>query len=322
MWLYVLVKRLEKLMRYVRAAAVIGVMTSVFLSIGARKARADFAKTSVRIGRDLMPLAATFSDGFAGMTTLSINGQKMLIRYDASSKSVRDVLDAAEETCRAGDVKAPRLNAESIDPTNMSERALRLADLGVVRGGNEDEGAVLCFAKGAETPDGLLAQLEKLGKTNDLGALGKMRYVFAKKEKKGTAVLAAISDDSFRLDALRSTATEDAPGTDDALLPRPTDSVRLFSAVLEGTPYASRVYRTRVDEGEVKRVFEGDMVARGFQSVTVAPKDGRPGGTAFVRDGVMVVFATTKDRDGSVLVTVGTIGADPRREARARTSSG
>jgi hypothetical protein len=318
MWLYVLMKRVERLMRYVRAAAVIGVMTSVFLSIGAKKARADFAKTSMGIGRDLMPLA----DVIGSATKLSLNGQKMLIRYDASAKSVGQVLDAAEDACRLGEVKAPRLNADSIDPTSAAERALRLADLGVIRGGNDEEGAVLCFAKGAETPDGLLAQLEKFSQTNDLGALGKMRYVYAKKEQKGTAVLAAISDDSFRLDALRSTVSEDAPGSDDPILPRPKDSVRLFSGVLEGTPYASRIYRTHADEEDVKRAFVGGMRERGFRSVTVAPTAGRPGATAFVREGVMVIFGTTRDRDGSVLVTLGTIGADPTRAARAWTSSG
>lgn len=314
MLLFLLLKRLDGFARVLRAAAVVAILSLLLTMVLARRARADLAATSTRIGRDLAPLA----DVLGGATTIALNGQKMMLRYDGSPKKVVEILDAAEQACRAGEVKAPRVDPESVP---LADRALRLADLGVVRGGNDDEGAVLCFARGADTPDSLLAQLDRLTQTNDLGSLGKMRYVYAKKERGGSAVLAAVTDDSFRLDALRPAADRDAPGSDDPLLPRPLGSVRLFSGVLEGTPYASRVYRTRAADADVKEAFEKEMLERGFEAISVTTKDGKSS-TGFQRDGVMVIFGTVTDRDGSVLVSVGTIGVDARTKARVRTSSG
>lgn len=300
MWLFFVAKRFDRFKGVMRAAAVVAFMSFVFTFAGARHARADFAKATVKIGHDLVPLA----DVLAGATTISLNGQKMMLRYDGSTKKVAEVLDAAEEACRAGDVKAPNVGMSA-------DRTLSVSDLGVLRGGDDDEGAVLCFARGADTPEGLLAQLDRFKHTKDLGSLGKMRYVYAKKERGGSVVLAAITDDSFRLDAMNASATADAPGSDDPAIPRPPGSTRIFSAVLEGTPYAARVYRTRASERDVKAAYEGAMLERGFTMTEVKAKSAdRPGGIGFERDGVIVILATTKDRDGSLLVSVGSIGAE------------
>lgn len=303
MWIFFVVKRFDRFKGVLRAAAVLAFFSLVFTFAGARHARAELARTSTRIGRDLLPIA----DLLAGGTSLTLNGEKMLLRYDGSTKGVREVLDAAEEACRNGDVKGNVMG--------------RLVDMGVLRGGDDEEGVVLCFARGEGTPDSLRAQVERLKQTKDLGSLGKMRYVYAKKERGGSAVLAAITEDSFRLDAFRAGTTGDAPGSDDPALPRPKDGVRAFSAVLEGTPYAARVYRTRANEDDVKATYIAEMAARGFTAIEAKTKDGRAS-IGFQRDGVMVIVATAKDRDGTLLVSVGTIGVDPLREAHARTSSG
>lgn len=302
--------RMKRAKGMMRAALVLAVMTTALSLLGARRARAELAQAGLRVGKDLMPLVNVLG----GASTVSLNGQKVLMKYDGSKMPVREVLDAAEAACRAGGVRAPVQDAKDARAKDLESAILRMADFGVMRTGDDREGLVLCFAKGEGTPDTLRAQIEELQKTGDLGSLGKMRYVYARRDGNATAVLAAITDDSFSIDAFKANPETDAPGTDDPALPRPKGSVRFLSAAIEGTPYATRGYRTRLPEDDVRADFDRGMVARGFTTLEVESKNGLRT-NAYLKDGVMVTFAAVKDKSGDTLVSIGSLGADQRPPA-------
>lgn len=309
-------KTLERVKGLMRATVVVGVLVTVVSLVAAGRARAEMAQTGMRVGKDLMPLVNVLG----GASTISLNGQKIIMKYDGTKLPVKDVLDAAEEACRNGGVRAGTFDptapagaaTENAKPKDIESAFLRVADLGVMRGGDDREGLVLCFAKGSQTRESLSEQLEELQKNGDLGSLGKMRYVYARKDGEGTAVLAAVTDDSFKLDALRPAPDgADTEGSDDPTLPRPKSSVRFLSAVIEGTPYATRGYRTTASEDDVRADFDKGMVARGFTTLEIELKDGMKG-NAYLKDGVMVTFNASKDKSGATLVSVGSLGADDR----------
>jgi hypothetical protein len=310
-------KTLRRIKGAMRALAVVFVLTTLLSVAAARRASAEMAQTGMRVGKDLMPLVGVLG----GSSTISLNGQKIVMKYDGSKMPVKEVLDAAEAACRNGGVRAGTLDptatpeAQREKPKDAESALLRITDLGIVRSGDDREGLVLCFAKGSQSRASLTEQLDSLEQTGDLGALGKMRYVYARKEGQGTAVLAAVTDDSFKLDALRPSREGDNEGSDDHTLPRPKDSTRFLSAVLDGTPYAVRGYRTHASEEAVRTEFDAAMFARGFTTLEIETNDGAKS-NAYLRDGVMVTLAISKDRNGDTLVSLGSMGADDRRPTK------
>lgn len=299
-------KRFSRVKGAIRAAAVVGFMMTVASLAAARHAKAELAATGMRIGKDLMPLVRELGDA----STVSLNGQRILVEYRGSKTPVREVLDEAEAACREGGVTAPR-----VDATSDKNPLVKLVDFGVMRTGDDRQGLVLCFAKGSLTQGELQEQLRELEEHGNLGSLGKMRYVFARQDGEGTAVLAALTEDSFDMNALQPNPESDSPGSDDPSLPRPRDSVRFLTAQVEGTPYAVRGYRTRIAEDVVRRELDAQMLERGFTGVELEMKDGAKS-NGYLRDGVVVVLGVAKDKGGDTLVSLGSLGADDRPQLR------
>ena len=300
-------KRFSRVKGAVRAAAFLGTTLTVVSLLSARHAQAEMARAGMRLGSDLMPLVHERGDA----STVSLNGQKIMMTYHGAETPVSEVLDKAEEACRAGGVKAPHV--ETAPP--KGDPLLKIADFGVMRTGDDRAGLVLCFAKGSMTKESLTEQLQELEKTGDLGSLGKMRYVYARRENNQTAVLAAITEDSFDLKAMDPSREGDAPNTDDGGLPRPRNSVRFLQAQIDGTPYAVRGYRTRASEAEAHADVDKGMAERGFKSVEVELKDGTKA-TGYLKDGVVVTLSVGKDKSGETLVSLGSLGADDRPRVR------
>lgn len=290
-----------------RVLAFLTVASTLISLACARRAKAEMATNAVKVGRDLLPIVQELG----GAATVSLNGQRVILKYDATTRTVRQVLDSAEETCRQGGVEG---GVRSL--TDRDKPFLSLPDLGIVRSGNDDEGLVMCFAKGENTRATLKDQVAALVDTSDLGSLGKLRYVYARTEGKGkgSAALVALTEDSFRLDALDANVVggEDSPGSDDPSLPRPPSSTRFLSALIEGAPYATRGYRTRLPADEVRATYDGAMLARGFTTVEMPAKKT----SAYSKDGVLVTFATALDKNGDTLVSIGTMGADDHRRTQ------
>jgi hypothetical protein len=272
----------------VRLFAFLAFASTLLSLVCARRANAEMTTHAMRVGRDLLPLVRELD----GAATVSLNGERITLKYDGTTRSVREVLDAAEESCRLGGV---------------DDR------LGIHRRGDDDEGVVMCFAKGTRTSSSLAEQVTAFADTNDLGAFGKLRYVYARKEARGgAAALVATTEDSFRLDSLSSDPMTDAAGADDPSLPRPSSSVRFLSAQIEGAAYGTRGYRTRRTPDAVRAEYDAAMLARGFTVVDHTVQKT----SAYSKDGVLVTLATSIDKNGDTLISLGTMGADDRRADR------
>jgi hypothetical protein len=170
------------------------------------------------------------------------------------------------------------------------------------------EGVILCLAKNgaASAVDALRA----FGETMDLGALGKLRYVYARPDGAGrTHVLTVWTEGSFRVGRLLSEAEGRVP-EDTHLVPRPPASRFLFDARIRETQYGVRVYRTDVAVADVAAFYDEAMARRGWDIV----KPPVPGGETrgYSNEGVVVVMGALVDKDnGGTLVSLAEIGARP-----------
>src|SRR5205814_8550480 len=94
-------------------------------------------------------------------------------------------------------VKGTWTSAMTLSPDQVKTSTM---DLSVIRQESGPEGIVLCFVKGEETPDGVLARVDQFHKTGDLAALGKVRYAFASASKSGGSMVVAMwTDGSFNM---------------------------------------------------------------------------------------------------------------------------
>lgn len=313
-WLYALhrskfysARRAKLLGGAVRAFFVALALCLVVGGLAFRTARADVGESTLSLGRDLLPLSDLVESG----KQVLINGESVFVSSTIVSDSVSDVLDRFEAHCLdnvgvIGDAwgKLADLSAKGTG-TSETDRA-RWRKLGTVRAGNRREGSVICLARGEHSPPDLVTALGEFKRTQDLGSIGKLRYVYATKQPTGTQVLAAWTESHFHFNAIAVDGTEDAPGVDSNAIPRPEHARRLLSAGISGTPYAVRVY-TSTDSGEaVRAAYDRQMHERGFQRIG-APQDDWRG---YLRGGAYIGVGTAS-KNGATTVSIAEMGAAP-----------
>lgn len=286
----------------VRVAAYLGVVTAGFGACSIRAARAEFEGQTVAIGRQMIGLAnATSHDA----QQLTLNGQSMFLGSSLATDSVRAVLDRYEAHCKG----APGARWENGKaPDGVADAPLFAS--GVVRGGNDDEGTVVCFVRGAETRANALEALRAFGETGQLGAFGKLRYAYAKRTERGhTVVLTAWTDAHFDVAQLAPEEGKDVPGTDFPDVPRPPDGHRVLATRLEGTPYGMNVYRSALGPAQVLAFYDGTMTERGFRAFDPELDATKHGGTGrlYEKDGVVLTVGTHAE-NGHTFVSVGLAG--------------
>jgi hypothetical protein len=179
---------------------------------------------------------------------------------------------------------------------------------GILRETSGDSGVVACIVRDDGQPAGGLASLTRnLGammKSGDLGALGRLRYVFAEKTRSGrTHVVAAWTEGPFNVFALVPGAGQDAPGSDPAQAPRPPRAQRILSADVEGVPYGVRVYDSAGTPAEVVGVYDREMAALGWEPAFGVPGDG-PDQRAFTRPGADLLVITSPDGARTVVSVI------------------
>jgi hypothetical protein len=175
------------------------------------------------------------------------------------------------------------------------------------RGGGD--GIVLCLLKGKKTPDTLREASHLFGVTHDLGALGRLRYVYAKTAGGKTLVLTVWTEDSFKLDALFP-PSGDAPGHDPPEMARPPQATRLMSVDVPETPFGVYVYRSAEGAQAVTAFYDKKMEAIGY--TIVDPPGDNQVNHGYFKDGVMFTVATGRGPDGATIVSVGEMAARPR----------
>src|SRR5262249_14320679 len=150
-----------------------------------------------------------------------------------TEQSVEQVIDRFERYCRESpsalglalqDVPLALEGRVPIDKTDPVR-------VGIVREVTEDRGMVACFVddRGDRATGDLARKLGELGRTGDLSALGRFRYVFAERRPKGTKVATMWADGPIALGKMFP-ASGDADGSDSSLVPRPRESRRTLSA--------------------------------------------------------------------------------------------
>ncbi len=284
-----------------------GLTVSLAVGVGAgySSAQTQADEGAMGVGRQL----AAMGDLLQEPHRINLNGQAIWMSSGVTDESAKTVLDRFETHCRANQGASADL-WKQLGKKGMAVQAAPAGKnpLTFLRRGNDDEGVVSCLAKTPDQEkDGVKAAL-KFVKTHDLGDLGALRYAYAKKGTHGTQVLVAWTEDHFKLDNLYPQGSNDVPGTDSDLAPRPPGkTLRLFSAHMDGTPYGVRVYQSSAGTPkEVTDYYDAEMKKRGFGRLL--DKSDMDGSREYMKGGVFVSLNAQPDPNGGTAVSVGDLG--------------
>jgi hypothetical protein len=302
-----------------------GYVAALSLALGAfqvRQAHAELRNRTVDLGRQMYQLAnASRHD----VNKLSLNGQVMFMGSSLSHDSANAVLDRYEAECKHSAAQSPESwrqlthkPSETKDAADENAEAHGMSSTGVMRAGSLTEGTVLCFVKGEHAKPSIREAFKSLAETGELGAVGNLRYVWAKQGESGnTTVLTAWTDDNFNLADLVPEEGKEARGTDLPNLPRPPDSNRLFAAQVEGTPFGLNVYRGKQGPAKVIDFYDQAMKERGW--LVIDPEmdkwmaqQGETNtegaiGRLYEHDGVVLTLAAHLE-EGDTITTLGLAG--------------
>ncbi len=268
------------------------------------RAKAEAAREGFRLGKDLVPL----QDLLDGRYDLSLNGQDVSLSNTTTEQPVGTVLDRFEEQCKKNPGALSSFWSEVGKGNQLKgdDQSL-VTNLSIVRTEEEGAGVVMCFVKNGEKK--ALDALAEFAETQDLSALGKLRYVFARPDKAGsTHVMTLWTEGSFRIEQVLSEAEGRVP-EDVRYVPRPPDSRFVFDARIRSTPYGVRVYRSTQGTGNVAAHYDAHMGEKGWDIA----KPPVPGGEtrAYLKEGVSVVVSSTRDDEtGETLVALVEMGAN------------
>jgi len=299
------------------AAYVLVVSCSLLVFLSAR-ADAQLREQSRTLSQELLPIADLLQDA----TSLRLNGEVVNFSMTlVEGTSVRQVLDRVQEQCEKhpGPLAQQSLALRERLPQGvpgsgaMSELLSRLA---VTRQEADGQGAVLCFV-GDDSPV-RPSFAEDFARTQDLGQLGRLRYVMAgqgdaaRGEQHLTRVISLWTEGPFRLDRLAPPESGDAPGSDSALVPRPPGGTRTFSAETVGAAYAVRSYETDQSPAEVLAFYDARMTS--FKQLTMAGYE--QSGRAYIKEATPLLLHLT-ERDAKTVVTISELGGSTERDVVA-----
>ena len=295
-----------------------GYVLVLSLGLGAfqlRAAHAEVRNRTVELGRQMYQLAnATQQD----VNKLTLNGQPMYLGSSLAKDSVTTILDRYEDDCHkntAQPAESWRELANKIDEQKKERPAMAT---GVMRAGSSVEGTVVCFTKGESSKPTVREALKTFVDTGELGALGNLRYVYAKAAPNGrTTVLTAWTDDKFNLSDLVPNDGVETRGSDFADIPRPAESNRLLSAQVEGTPFGVNIYRNKQGPANVVKFYDDEMGKRGWLAIdpeidgqrALRGEENKSGviGRLYEHKGVVLTLAAHVD-EGDTITSLGLAG--------------
>jgi hypothetical protein len=293
-----------------RVAAYLSAVGGLSLGFLSTRANAKLREQSLSLSQELLPIADLLRDA----TALRLNGE--VINFSMTvveDTNVTQVLDRVQAQCEKSPGPLAQQSRSLLEglpdslPGSAAVKAL-MSKLVVTRQESDGQGAVLCFTGDGSPPDPNFA--ENFAKTQDLGALGKLRYVMAgqgsvaQHESQSTRVISLWTEGQFRLESLAPPDSGDAPGTDSALMPRPPRSARIFSAETVGAPYAVRIYETDAAAHEVLAFYDARMTA--YSQLTMAGYEQTA--RAYIKNAQPLLLQLTQ-RDSKTVVTLSEVGA-------------
>lgn len=318
-------QRVRGLFRVMTYFSVITVACGI---VSVRHARAEYENRTLAFGRQMIELAKASSHE---LTTINFNGQPVHVGSSVTVDTPDQILDRYKELCSTnraqtelGDITA-LIAGETATSAEPSEEILQqlsdlqttgepelpeLAKTGALRVGDGDEGAALCFVRGSKSKTSWAEALAGFYSTGDLGALGELRYAYARRGQNGTThVLTAWTDSTFNLLEMMGDDGKDCAGEDFPELPRLPNTTRIISARAEGTPFGVNVYKTKESPTKALAFYDEQMKTAGWftydPEMTEAEHKGL--GRAYLKDAVVVTLGTSVEGDGTY-VAVGLAG--------------
>jgi hypothetical protein len=291
-----------------RAFGYASAVAIVFGGLQVRAARAEMKDRTLEIGRQMMRLTEPSQHE---VHKIALNGQAMWVSSAVANGSVSSILDRYESYCQK-DLAQPAEGWRALADKADASVDTSFLSTGTMRGGGTDEGSVVCFTKTSTSKPTVTEAIDTLGKTGELGALGAVRYVYARTTAQGsTFVLTAWTDDHFNLVDLMPKEGADVPGADFAEMPRVPNAHRVLSTSIEGSPYGVNVYRGAEAPSKVMDFYDAEMKQRGWlvYDPEVPEKDlKRPALLRlFEKDGV-VLNLTSYTAEGATFTALGLAG--------------
>lgn len=296
--------RAQKIRGLGRAAAVVLVAGLGVGMFATHTAKADIGKATIKFGREIAPLATD------GANEVRLNGQSFFLREGMTDATVKTVLDDYEGRCEQ-DKGALGEFWSQVPKASMAVGGRKLPKTmqsGILRTQEHTgEGVVMCLIRGERTSKDMGEAFKNFAESQDLGDLGKLRYVYARQTTGGTRVVTAWTDDSFSF-AKIANADGTAPGSD-SRLPRPDGARRLMTAEVVGSPYGVRIYETAMAPEDVG-VFYDKWAASTGDWRSIAPE--HPEGTmrAYFNGGTQVIVTARRTPGtGTTAMSIMEVGA-------------
>lgn len=294
---------------WMRLSCFLAVASAAATTAALRAARGRSLELAESVGAQLMRFAG--AERQDEPRQLVVNGMILHVSSGAAERSVGEVLDHFERTCRRrvsdGFVSAASLAGVSgpAVPAASSPEGRGAAWVPVERQEDAERGLVACLdPMGRElSPAAVLGALERFLETGDLAAVGELRLVFARRGESRTAFLAIWTEGpTALLDAFP--ATGDAPGRDVPGVPRPPRSRRILSAYEAETDPELAIYESDATAEATAEHYRDAMKALGY-ALDAERREPETGADflGFVRDD-RVVTVTVQGRGGGSAVSV------------------
>jgi hypothetical protein len=201
-----------------------------------------------------------------------LNGQAMMISSHMADQSIHEVLEAANEECRA---HTGGLDGDFAKLPGVALTKLTNIVFGVERKEWVDHGYVACFERdGNRGIAGLANDLRELVKSGDVSKLGTFRYVQVDRAQGATKthVLRQWTEGEFSLTKMFP-VEGDVPGTDLVEVPRPDGARRILEAGMEGSPFGVRMYDAPGAPDVILGGYQRDLAAKGWAVMPLPEKD-------------------------------------------------
>ena len=271
------------------------------------KAQGEARLATVQLGRGLFQLRE-----FLGpQTDILINGNRMFAGGTHVDAPLPVVLDRFEQHCRDLGWQPDRKEAESF-PQAVQKKlgALGAASLTLSSHRSADEGVVACLLAPPKAHGfgQFLERARAFSVNGNLGEVGDIRYVFARKGAAGgTDVVTVWTEGEFNMNALTE-SQHDVPGTDLAGAPRPSGSRRILDVEMARGQYGLKSYRAPGMPGPALAGYGRSLMASGWREIATGIDPGQS--RTFTKDGAALIVSAHADGDAARIdiMPVGTHG--------------
>jgi hypothetical protein len=288
--------------KILRLTSYLAFVAMVLTLVAARLAWAHAKDVVLSTGEDLSRL--TESGKLDGVYRLKLNGESVNIASATTQASPDEVLDRFQAECEqhADGIGNELANLRASIQPGAKPVNEGFPGAGVLRTGNAEAGTVACFALGSAVgrPE-MFERITAFARVGDLGKIGFVRHITARKTASGSHVAAMWTDGSLNVVRMFP-ETGDAPGSDMEGIPRPPSSRRIFTAYAEGAPYALRLYESTATPEAVFTAYAAEMPRTGWRPVGDVAKE-TPNTRAYARLDVDVMLVT-EIHDGKTMVSV------------------